>query len=368
MLADAETPPNSSDRRADRGRVVNANDVWAVGRHTRTEGTRTIYDPLIVHWDGARWDTVHLPDWSRELMELDSIDALAPDDIWVGGNRLIHWNGKEWSQVDLPVSDFAVSDFSATSESNVWAAAGKRIFHWNGKEWSVSYTGEAVGTGQMSFPIQFASIKATSATDAWAVGGINIPTNCGASYDYLYHWDGITWTKVEEIGIMPGPCGGGYFISSLSALAADNVWLLEGFVEGRTLKHWDGSVWTEFSCPEQGSAVTNMPGHPKQFINKILAMDDNNVWLLGSFSFPNDGPTMDFTKDWSSRGWIMQAYLGECLLPTPTPSPGPYLPPTPISTITPTHDSNVPENVSTVPWSVPSGIVPVQTGVVPVSP
>jgi hypothetical protein len=56
-----------------------------------------------------------------------------------------------------------LSGVAATSASNAWAVGGALILHWNGKTWKrVPSPSSAAG---------LSGVAATSATNAWAVGG-----------------------------------------------------------------------------------------------------------------------------------------------------------------------------------------------------
>jgi len=85
--------------------VVSATDVWAAGF---TEGTKSIYQPLIEHWDGSSWKVVASPTFEHGG-QFDGIAATSANDIWAvgyGSKQLLtlieHWNGSTWTIVKSP--------------------------------------------------------------------------------------------------------------------------------------------------------------------------------------------------------------------------------------------------------------------------
>jgi hypothetical protein len=88
---------------------VSANDVWAVGFQRGDSGT---VHSLIEHWDGATWNVVNSPDGAGTNTVLESVAALAADDVWAVGHfksdtgalRTIaeNWNGSSWKVSKTP--------------------------------------------------------------------------------------------------------------------------------------------------------------------------------------------------------------------------------------------------------------------------
>jgi hypothetical protein len=74
--------------------------------------------------------------------QLFAIEAIAPDDVWAGGEYwdasgifglLMHFDGTSWTQVPAPGT---ISDFYAFASNDIYAV-GSRIYHYNGVQWSV---------------------------------------------------------------------------------------------------------------------------------------------------------------------------------------------------------------------------------------
>ena len=91
--------------------AVSTNNVWV----TSSEGIR--------HWNGTNWTTFYFP------LNLDRIDAISANDIWVVGSwndketRVLHWDGNVWSVIPSPNPGAHVnvlSDVAAVSACDVW--------------------------------------------------------------------------------------------------------------------------------------------------------------------------------------------------------------------------------------------------------
>jgi hypothetical protein len=150
-----------------------ANDVWAVGFDFSIEG------PEVLHFNGHTWSSVPLP--TKTIIEhgfrfnliptLDSIVALAPNDVWVVGHGasflspfgqgtfIEHWDGTKFSFVPSPslLDGDNLTGIAAISANNIWAVGftGPADYpieqtlteHWNGTSWSVVPSPNAT-TGQ----------------------------------------------------------------------------------------------------------------------------------------------------------------------------------------------------------------------------
>src|SRR5271165_5910702 len=70
------------------------------------------------------------------------------------------------------------------------------------------------GTGYTADGMFFA-VAATSATNAWAVGGLGVPP-------LIVHWNGSTWSRV------PTGAPAGTVLDAVAASSPDNAWALGG--------------------------------------------------------------------------------------------------------------------------------------------
>jgi hypothetical protein len=181
-------------------------------------------------------------------MAFQSISAVSPTDLWVGGSHNVHgvdqpaaahWDGVRWTQMLAPMpptlSFGTFNSISATSASDVWAnvyaeelfpdgqfARTDYIEHWDGSSWSITSN-----PTQGQEEVHLNGIRAFSSNNVWAVGwtgGIVQPIP-GA---LMLHWDGTSWNVVEN----PNPPtldffgAGGNDLIAIAGTAADDIWTI----------------------------------------------------------------------------------------------------------------------------------------------
>jgi hypothetical protein len=80
------------------------------------------------------------------------------------------------------------------------------------------------------------SVAATSASNAWAVGGLGGPKTL------IERWNGTTWKAV------PSPSPAPSILSGVAATSASNAWAV-GYGGAHTTKtlilRWNGTSWTQ---------------------------------------------------------------------------------------------------------------------------
>ena len=216
--------------------VLSPCNAWAVGEY---EPTQT----LIAHWDGTAWTQVPSPDPGTEA-SLRAVAPVSPSDIWAVGEYndgtalrtlIVHWNGAAWKQVPSP-------NVSGTTVDNLVA------------------------------------VRATSATDVWAVGSYTNSNN--VSQTLIVHWDGSAWKQVKT----PNP-GGSAQNNDLMAVAVTpggDAWAAGQFATGtgmRTLVlHLDGSAWRWEPTQSFGDSVID------DTVTAVGASpDSSSVWAVGSY-------------------------------------------------------------------------------------
>src|ERR1700722_273639 len=121
-----------------------ANDAWAVGQSCNNFKCNV----LLLHWNGAKWSRVTIPNLSSIFPDLFAVADLSPTDAWAVGSSFLgslalNWNGHSW--VNVPVSGSggftqginAVPATPGTSE--IWAleaaSGGQFMLKWNGTGW-----------------------------------------------------------------------------------------------------------------------------------------------------------------------------------------------------------------------------------------
>jgi hypothetical protein len=162
-------------------------DVWAVGSAGLYERTT-----LTMHWDGTAWSRVASPNPSTYSNALNAVTVVSPDDVWAAGwltnggsiydPVILHWDGTAWStspiagmNPDNPDTSGTGQLFgiSAASEDEVWAVGwvlgpSRRnvVLGWNGSTWTrVSNLPQPSGYANELF-----AVAAVDAGEAWATG------------------------------------------------------------------------------------------------------------------------------------------------------------------------------------------------------
>jgi hypothetical protein len=276
---------------------VSSNDVWAVG------GGCYGIDPLIEHWNGTAWSIVASPPLGGEAWgTLSDVAAVSSTDVWGVGYQssgdyeglVEHWGGSSWTVAsDASPAGSYLSSVSATGPSDVWAVGGRDpnnnfIEHWNGTTWSVVASPQPAGGSSLD------SVRAISATDAWAVGSKTAST--GAEVTFTLHWNGQAWSEVPS----PNPstaASASNQLRSVAVVSPNNVWAIgmyeneqTSFHQHRTLVlHWNGTAWVIFPSPQPGhtselTAAAVAPGG-RLFTAGFWSLYDRNIYD-GHYTLP----------------------------------------------------------------------------------
>ncbi|HEU5368415.1 MAG TPA: hypothetical protein VFU69_08130 [Ktedonobacterales bacterium] len=290
--------------------AVSATDIWAVGFAPVPGGPAYAEQTLIEHWDGTQWSIVPSPNppSTYPKVELDSVFALASNDVWAVGfadnpsgvvspfdiTLIEHWDGTQWSLVPSPNPDPVSNELrsiSGVASNDLWAV-GERgagagdtccpllplIEHWDGTSWSVvPNPGLAAG---------LFGVTALSATDAWAVGFNPSPVRSG---DIIMHWDGTAWTNVaapEE-----DANGDPFLLRAVTAVSATDVWAVGYLVDAQNnayysvTEHWDGTAWTLINLSIMDTVL-----------NGVAASGPADAWAV-------DGSGLMQQQHWDGATW-----------------------------------------------------------------
>ncbi|MFF3754195.1 hypothetical protein ACFYYH_27660 [Streptomyces sp. NPDC002018] len=213
--------------------VIDENLAWAVGRKAQ--------HGVIMRWDGVRWskDTAPgLPD----VWQWSSVSAVSAQDVWAYGsaNRsqtLVHYDGTRWTTVPTtgPFDD-------SWPEVPIEAVPG-RLF--KGGDALYTYADGTWQTFALPSRVDIRDIDALSADDAYATG-MRYPVRGG--HPVTYHWDGTTWTLMEE-----PPVRTGTDTAKITAEAPDSVYVA-GWADAPdaappipSVAHWDGTAWRDIT-------------------------------------------------------------------------------------------------------------------------
>jgi hypothetical protein len=296
--------------------AVSNNDVWAVGWAQDPSGPPYVHRTLIEHFNGSVWNIVASPNKRNDTVsELLAVSATSTNDAWAVGSSndgtlpsrtlIQHWDGASWTIVSSPSPDNQFNELrgvAAISANNAWAVGYRGgtknqtpietfILHWDGVSWAQVASPNVAGGANQLF-----GINATSAGDIWAVGGVS-----GAPL--ALHWDGSAWTVVP-VGIGSGLSSERF--NAVTASSTNEVWAVgqgNGIFTNQlfaTIRHWDGSRWTEKLC--RAASASNPPlgfegGGPDAYFTGVSAAASNDVWAVG---VRGSGPMI---LHWDGQAW-----------------------------------------------------------------
>jgi hypothetical protein len=256
-----------------------------------------MWKPLIEHWNGKAWKIQKTPNppTHSTAIDLSSLAATSSTNAWAVGRSVYRngtaeiwkpvieqWDGKvgtlQASSNPGGSSSSGLSGVAATSSRNAWAVGSygypdgtlviekTLIEHWNGRAWKVQ-----ASPNPQFFQDQWtglSDVAATSATNAWAVGGageilsVSGPGHPPPSpmHTLIEHWNGRGWT----VQASPNPGELGSWLSGVAATSSTNAWAVGGLIE-----HWNGSAWTLQASPNRGS------------LYDVAATSSTNAWAVG---------------------------------------------------------------------------------------
>lgn len=282
-----------------------ANDVWAVGGANSDQDPMSMWthaDPLLLHWDGARWQVIMLPSPGRGQTTLGAVAAHSRSDVWVLGEYkpgvnqsqpvVFHWDGRRWTEVARPaVAGQHLAALAVPAAGEAWlvglADLGSRfvlgdrtrtlILRWTGHDWQEV---PAPNPGTLSNGLQ--TITATGRNDIWAMGLTSSPSSLPPSSQMpgtlVLHWDGTRWTNPST------PLQGSAWHAL--ALAPNNFWAASTTFQegGSTISsgHWNGQTWTAPAIPLPPPVQGGMP---EVEINSLAARGPSDLWAAGSFAY-----------------------------------------------------------------------------------
>ena len=184
------------------------------------------------------------------------------------------WNGSTTATATLPagLTSF-ISDASATSSSDVWAASqyGRYLLHFDGVRWRVARRWQQ---GQVT------GVTAVTPSDVWVFG-----TSADGTSDIgTWHYDGTLWQRV------PGLAGS---IVRASAITASDVWAIAASPASYSVAHFDGTSWEQVPT---GNALDSV------HVRDILAISSTDVWVIGDKADAGGGVRLVLLQ-WNGAAW-----------------------------------------------------------------
>jgi hypothetical protein len=219
-----------------------ANDLWSVGTHNNTlYGVRG----MILHYDGTAWTVVDKP-----TMPMESVTEINPNDVWAlagaGALQLEHWNGSSWTVVqvappdrgDTAVLNGVSGDPAQLNELWTVGSEGPRGLaydfafaeKWDGHGWSKFKPPGGINTGELL------SVSETNDGRAWAVGDEVDPNLMSSAV--IDHWNGTQWIRVPAAEL-------GGSLTSVAAIADNDVWAAGFGNSAPIVEHWNGTRWSK---------------------------------------------------------------------------------------------------------------------------
>ncbi len=171
-----------------------SNDIYTAGW---MGGYHNIY-----HFNGSGWTSIDVP--ARNL-DVYQIFGFAAGDVWlVGGEGLfglngdidtslvLHYDGKSWTKIAHPGGRLLQS-IDGVAPTDIWAAGWNMVLHWDGIQW------QNVDVPLYPQGMQFMSIAAIKSNDVYMTGYRNdVVQPIDSTAVFLYHFDGSNWAVVDS--------------------------------------------------------------------------------------------------------------------------------------------------------------------------
>src|SRR5215831_11385260 len=209
----------------------------------------------------------------------------------------------------VPVPGGQLFGVAATSARNAWAVGGvvnsgkTLILRWDGTAWARVPSPTPVGETELY------AVAATSARNAWAVGG----GGASPGKTIILHWNGTAWKTVPS----PTPKGGGTLFG-VAATSAGDAWAVgcagncfQGFGGIKTLiLRWNGTAWMRMPSPAPARVGA---------LNGVAATSASNAWAVGcaGHCFGPMATTTTMIVHWNGTAWRQVA--------SPNPAPNSVL-------------------------------------------
>jgi hypothetical protein len=266
--------------------VRSSSDVWVAGAFEGA-GTQSSRG-LVQHWDGKTWRRLPFPDRGVVGNYVTGISALSPTKAWAVGNIggeggvTLRWDGRRWQRVRAPKpgSSALLLDVLALGPGTVWAVGGYvspsdqtlgYALRWNGRRWTLVPGSSA---GQESF---LARLGAATRTAVWAVGSYIPLEELGKRRGFVLRSDGAGWRAPRRFraplegvgassaanawavgGVVARTAGDGWAtvpypgpgeLRDVAVRSRRDVWAVGRAADGVLVTHWDGRRWTRVAVP-----------------------------------------------------------------------------------------------------------------------
>jgi hypothetical protein len=202
---------------------------------------------------------------------------------------------------NAPVGESILTSVRASSTTDAWAVGssccatnnfgrGTLTAHWNGSTWS------QVPSLDTRFKDELLNaVIDISPSNAWAVGETK-QSGYKSGAPLILHWDGASWQPVAP----PGDATAGKLLAATASSPTD-LWAVGDDNHGQPLVlHSTGVAWSRIPVPQFT---------PTMQLRAVRAFSPSNVWVIGGA-----GTADTLTLHWDGTSWMR----------IPSPNPDPY--------------------------------------------
>lgn len=287
-------------------------DVWAVGTLAGAQ-----VEPLALHWDGSAWSQVAMPTLDATGLGMLAVTAISATDVWAVGSfekpryewhdLLLHWNGADWSQVTIPDEwVYNLTDVSHADSNHIWAvgSVGQQgvLLFYNGVEW-LNQSAQIASLGFKGLE----NVHVQGADNVYIIGRIS---EGDVPYAGIAHWNGTNWVLIAKAEIQESNAPGGdytEYIIGLAVLGPNDIWTTLNRVGSsrigprvRVLR-WHNGTWETIEA--HNGKVESFNG-----------AETNEVYTIVGYSGPFGVTEIDnpkLARYWDGTSW------GEISFPVP---------------------------------------------------
>jgi hypothetical protein len=168
--------------------AVASDDIWAIA------GSRLGPNDLLARWNGRAWNEVTVPGLPHEddhYAHFSEIHATSSHDVWAVGEEIrsdgetrtssplvLHFDGQRWQTIDLPpIGSRSLSDVTSDGQGGIWVTPetgepdDPELLHYGQGQWTVVRPQRPDGREVSVWDVT----AVPRSLSAWAVGGMYDP-------------------------------------------------------------------------------------------------------------------------------------------------------------------------------------------------
>lgn len=204
-----------------------------------------------------------------------------------------------------PSNSTSLNAVSARTATDAWAVGfvqlpgddlGKAMLteRWDGTRWRPVATPNIPRVDE-----KLLAVSATGPNDAWAVGSMN-PIGAATTNPIAAHWDGKAWTIVPTAAASGGSKS---ILDGVVTFSPTNAWAVGRSKSARALvEQWNGTAWTAVPVPDPvlpaGQTLAS------SMLTGISAISPTDIWAVGSYSLGGTALTgLSLTMHYNGVAW-----------------------------------------------------------------